>query len=95
MAAGVLLVLRAEHTGIVGHSHHKTSVNADVRGSVKGICGDIESHVLHCAKGALTGEGSADGHLAGYLFVGRPFGVYFVIFCGLLGYLGAGGSGIA
>ena len=84
------------NAGIVTDSKDQTAVNAHVGLRHHGIGGDIQAHVFHHGQGADTLEASADGHVHGDLFVGRPFRVYIrgIIFGQAFQDFRAGGAGI-
>ena len=94
----VLLVLRGEHRGIVGHNDDDT-LGADDRGIHEGVATDIQTYMLHASHGTFAGVGNADRGLEGCFLVGAPVGTdaflgclfrFDYIFCDLRG----GGAGI-
>ena len=95
IVAGILLVLGAVHARVVGHDDDHTGVDAGVGNGKQGVGGHIETHMLHAAKAAVTGQGRAEGRFHGHLFIGGPFGVNLRVLGGGLGNLRAGGAGVA
>ena len=99
VVAGILLVLRGVHTGIVGHAQYKTAVDAGVGHGVKGVGGHVQTNVLHGASRARACERCTEGDLKGDLLVGCPFapqvGAIAAIFGGKFGDFGGGRSGVA
>ncbi len=74
--ARVLLGLRRVGTGIVGGHNHKATFYPGVSGAKERIGGHIQTNLFHSYRGAYSGPTGSQGHLKGYFFVGRPFGVY-------------------
>ena len=95
VVAGVLLVLRGVHPGVIGGEDDHPGVHTGIGEREEGIGGDVDAHVLHHAGGALPGEGGAVGDLHGDLLVRRPLAVDVVVAGRLLGDLRAGRARIA
>ncbi|MPN18453.1 hypothetical protein SDC9_165813 [bioreactor metagenome] len=93
--AGILLVLRAMHSRVVGYAYDHTAVYAGVGECEQRVGRDVEPDVLHAAEAALSGKRRAAGGFHGNLFVRSPLGIYLIIFCVEFGYFGAWGAGIA
>ena len=75
VVAGVLLVLRGVHAGVVGDENHQAAANAGVRQREERIGGDVEADVLHGDERRGAGQRDAGGDLERDLLVGRPLGV--------------------
>ena len=90
----VLFILGAVHPGIVGGDQHETAFDAGKGHGHQGIHGDVDTDMLHAGHGPAAGDGGADGDFHGDFFVGRPFGIHFIIFRGVFGNLRRGRTGI-
>ena len=95
MMAGVLLILRGMHAGIVGHRDHQAAVDADIRRGIQRVGRHVQPDVLHCAEAARAAGAGAVRHLKRHLFVRRPLGidVLFILYHAF-GDLGARGARI-
>ena len=92
--ARVLLVLGGMHPRVVRDGADHAAVDADVGGGVQRVRRHVQADVLHRAKAACAAERGAERHLKGDLFVGRPFGINFVVFGDRLGDFRARGAGV-
>ena len=93
-AAGVLFVLGAVETGVIGDDKDKTAVRSDIGDRVDRICSHVQADHLHAGQGTDACEGSADGDFRGNLLIGSPLSVYAGVFDKFLTDLRAGSSGI-
>ena len=88
MMAGILLVLRGMHTGIVCDNDNHTGIDTGVRNGEQRIRCYVQANVLHAAEAALACQTGAECDFHGYLLIRCPFAVHLIIFCGFFGYLG-------
>ena len=95
VAARILFVLRGMHTRIVCNCADHAAVHSDIGCGIKRVGGDVQTDVLHCTERSRPAEGGTEGDLEGDFFVRRPFGIYFIVFAGGFGDLGAGSSGVS
>ena len=94
MMAGILLILRGMHAGIIRYHNHHTCIDTGIGNGKQRVCCHIESYMLHAAEAALACQRRTKSHFHGYLFIGCPLTVHFLIFCGFLCYLGTRGARI-
>ncbi len=93
--AGILLILRGMHTGVIRDRDHETAVDAGVSGGIERVGRDIQADVLHRRKCSCTCEGCAQCGLNGDLFIRCPFRIDFVVLRNCFGDLCRGRAGIA
>ena len=94
-AAGVLFILRAVETGIIGNNKDEAAVRSDIGDRVDRVCSHVQADHLHAGQGTDTCEGSADGNFRRNFLIGSPFGVHAGVFDKFLTDLRAGSSGIS
>ncbi len=75
-AAGVLLGLRGDGAGVVGHVEHGAALHAHVVQRHQRVAGNVEANLLAGVQGSRAGVGSAGKQLERRLFVGGPFHVH-------------------
>ena len=92
--AGILLVLRAVHTRVIGNADNHAGVDTGVGDGEQWVGRNVQAHVLHAAEAPLAAHGRAESGLNGDLFIGRPLGVDLRVLGGALGDLRAGRTGI-
>ena len=69
----VLLVLGAEHAGIIGGDDHQAATHSDIGSGDQGIGGDVQANVLHRDQRPGAGQGGAERYLKCHLLIWRPF----------------------
>ena len=73
ITARVLLILRGMAKGIIGTDHHQSRAHTQIGQGHEGICGHIQTHVLHGGRGATAGPGGSGSHLQSNFLVHGPF----------------------
>ena len=91
----ILLILRAMHARIIRHADHHAGVYAGIRDGEQRVCRDVEPHMLHAAKAALSRKGSAKRGFHSNFFIRRPFRIDLRIFGRRFADFRAGRSRIA
>ena len=79
--AGILLVLRGVHTGVVRDGDDQTAVDTGIGCGVERVCRDIQADMLHGGEGSGARKGSAQRGFHRDLFIRRPLCVDLVVFC--------------
>ena len=92
--AVILLVLGAEHAGLVRGDDDSAAVDPGIGKGEQRIGRHVQTNVLHGTDGAAAGNRRADGALQGHLFVGRPFRVDFFHLGEVFQYLRTWSAGI-
>ena len=90
--AGILLVLRAVHTGVVGNTDDHTRIHARISNGKQGICRYVQADVLHARHRPAACNSRTDCHFHGNLFVGCPFRINAVHHGKVFRNLRAGGA---
>ena len=94
IVAGILLVLRGMHAGVVCYGNHKACVHARVGCGKEGVGHDVQANVLTAGHGAAAADRCADGNLGSHLFIGSPLDVDLGVLHNIFGNLGAGSAGV-
>ena len=95
VVAGVLLILGRVHARVIGHADNHAAVHARVGQGKQRVGRNVQADVLHAAEAAAAGKRRTERRFGRYLFIGRPLGIDFRVFCGGLRDLGTRRTGIA
>ena len=95
VVAVILFVLRRMLTGFVRRNDNETCVGSAVSDGKEGVCGDVETDVLHACKSSAAGNSCSECRFESDLFVRRPLSVYVLIRSEIFQNLCAGCSGVS
>ena len=91
----ILLVLRAVAGRIVCHEENEAAVHACIGNRHEGVCGDVQSYVLHGSGRANASHGGTDCDFERYLLVRRPLAGGAILLDQVLEHLGRRRAGVA